>query len=399
MILLKVKNVSMEKRGWRKGVSMKNTEYIQVISDIGYSTSSWYLTYIDALSKAANKGHRQIQLFSGRINASQEKFLGPIVIVMDGSKSFLNYTISLLLKLDIKIILAGIDANLFGPQISCITRSRKQETAMLIGYFFSHGYRDIAFVGFRKDGVNDMFRYNSEIKTSFSAEYLQKSSFFWMYDIDDCLNNFTERASQFNAVICPNDAFSIILLHRCISNGIRVPDDIFIGSFGGLSISGLVRPGITSCLVDYETIGLQTYNAWEIINANIDSNISLRIELPSRLAVRESTAYLPIEASSILSPLPENIEAIWTPDEYFENEDIKNLFNIEKCLSMCDDSDLKIIRSILDKQSYETISQQLFLSISSVNYRLNKIFKNAHVTTKNEFVSLLLKYIEGHNPL
>jgi DNA-binding LacI/PurR family transcriptional regulator len=374
-------------------------DYVQILSDIGYTTSSWYSDFIASVSGAAGRAHRQIQVFSEKADPAPLESLQPVVIVTNGSAPYLKRVIGSLHKLGKKIILAGVDSDIFDiPYVSCVTQSRRHETLTLMQYFIGHGYSNLAFVGFRRDGLNDMYRYHLASQSSLPAERLHRAAFFWEWDIHDCLNRFTDSIAHYNAAICPNDAFAVILLHHCRAKGIRIPEDILIGSFSNMLISSLVQPGITSIAGDFEHIGRQAYHAWEILCTDLKSDITLRVEVPSRLIVRGSTAFLPMNGECAHALLPDDIDVNRASDDYFESDEIQSIFRAEKCLSRRDSLDLRIIGYILDKRSYEFISQQLFLSISSLHYRINKIYGDAGVAGKNEFVALLRKCVGDHNP-
>jgi hypothetical protein len=338
-------------------------------------------------------------VFSEKAGPAPLESLQPVVIVTNGSAPYLKRVIGSLHKLGKKIILAGVDSDIFGiPYVSFVTQSRRHETLTLMQYFIGHGYSNLAFVGFRRDGLNDMYRYHLATQSGMPAECLHRAAFFWERDIHDCLNRFMSSIARYNAVICPNDAFAVILLHHCKANGIRIPEDILIGSFSNMLISSLVRPGITSIAGDFEHIGRQAYHAWEILSADLKSDITLRMEVPSRLIVRGSTAFLPMNGECPHALLPDDIDASGVSDDYFESDEIQGIFRAEKCLSGRDSLDLRIIGHILDKRSYESISQQLFLSTSSLHYRISKIYNDAGVVGKNEFIALLRKCVGDHNP-
>ena len=59
---------------------------------------------------------------------------------------------------------------------------------------------------------------------------------------------------------------------------------------------------------------------------------------------------------------------------------------------------MRIIRCVIDRLSYEKTAELLFLSVSTLRYRLSKIFSDAGVRTRQEFEALVHTYLGEGNP-
>ncbi|MBQ6124662.1 MAG: winged helix-turn-helix transcriptional regulator, partial [Spirochaetales bacterium] len=76
-------------------------------------------------------------------------------------------------------------------------------------------------------------------------------------------------------------------------------------------------------------------------------------------------------------------------DENTLRKGADSLKSIQECLSECDAVDMSIIAGVLNNVSNERLAEELSMSTGTINYRLKKLYKNAGVTTKNEFSELI----------
>ena len=67
---------------------------------------------------------------------------------------------------------------------------------------------------------------------------------------------------EYEAVVCPNDAIAIYLVNYLKQQGITVPDDLFVASFGNMAIGRYHRPSITSMTMDMQYVGKQAFSVW-----------------------------------------------------------------------------------------------------------------------------------------
>ena len=64
----------------------------------------------------------------------------------------------------------------------------------------------------------------------------------------------------------------------------------------------------------------------------------------------------------------------------------------------CDELDMRIIRSLLDHESYEKIEEKYYISSSTLRYRLHKIFSDSGVASRKEFEKLIHTHLGEGNP-
>lgn len=373
---------------------------VPIISDSSYRTSSWHKEIISSLRSTANRAQFQIQVFSGNLANIKWAALPPVVIVTSGTLAYINYVTAKLRAEKKLIVLACLDAENFGEDISCATPSRRYETSHLIHYFICCNRKGIALVGFRKDSINDMTRYHAALSSciAYGLNLDDDAAYFWDMDLIKCLDIFLAHASRYNAVVCPNDATAVHLINRCIEKGIRVPEDLYIASFGNMLIGNLCHPSLTTIAIDYAAVGVQTFKIWHLLCSKTNRDTAFKIIVPSKLIVRSSTENQ-LESDCYLSTyLPDVMDTNDLADYFYEEPNIQTTIKIENCLLHRDALDYEILMKLFGDFGYEKMAEDLFVSVSSIHYRVNKIFSDAGVGTRAEFEKLIRDNMRCRNP-
>ncbi len=363
-------------------------------------TSIWYKDMIASIRKIAKEAKYSTNELCIEEDNIEWSALPPVVIVATGSLSFIQYILQKLIPLKKRVVLAGIDSHSFSTDISCATPSRQAETNLLISYFHYYNRDKIALVGFRTDGINDMLRYRTAISaiSALGEDAIDVDSYFWDERLSDCLDRVISSAEKHNGAICPNDACAISLINSCKRQGVRVPEDLYVGSFSNMQIGRYSKPSLTTVAMDYPKIGEQTFNAWYFLSEHIDHDVALKIHVPSKLVVRKSTDYMPEPPfDNPASFMNLNNSGHFT-DSFFESPEIQSIMQIENCISQRDPLDFKIMSGLLSDQSYETLSGKLFISVSGIRYRVNKIYADAGVSTRADFEKLIQANLGDANP-
>lgn len=373
---------------------------ITIISDSCHMSSIWFKDMIAAIRKKALQANIPLNELCLEEDIIEWSKLPKVVIVATGSLAFLQHVLQRTQPANRHVILAGLDSQPFGAEISCVTPSRQYETNLVISYFNYYDRNRIALVGFRKDSINDMLRYQTAVTAiaSHNEQAREAISFFWQPILTNCLESFINFAEKFNAAITPNDATAICLINACKKHGIRVPEDLYIASFTNMRVGRYSKPSLTTVAMDFPSIGEQTFNLWGFLNDHKDKDIALRLHVPSKLIIRKSTDFAPSPPfDQSVSLIDFHMVEDHFSDTFFESPQIQSIMQIENCIARRDNLDLKIISGLLSDLTYEGISEKLFISISGVRYRVNKIYKDAGVTARADFVKLFQKYLGSVN--
>lgn len=366
---------------------------LPVISDPFYTRSTWYQETISGIKNAAKKLRTQknVTILSNPIDQIDFSSLPSIVIVTNGSQPYVKATINALRGAGKHIILSGLDSQQFDETISCATSSRYTDMDRLVFYLTNYDRKNIALVGFWKGSINDMLFYHSAMSaaTRYNARIPEDAVYFWNDRLSESLDSFMKETSRFNAVICPNDTVALCVARFCKEKGIKIPEDLYLTGISNMEIGKYCEPSLTTIAIDFNRIGEETLNVWHYVHDHLPEPTSIKVLVPSKLIFRASTDYKP-EVPHIIDReiLKETVNEC-TDNQFFTDELITSQIRIENCLHQLDEIDQQIIVGIMQGKTYETLAEELFMSISAIRYRRDKIFKDADVNTRVSFEKLL----------
>lgn len=369
---------------------------IPVFIDEKSSASSQYGVSLQGVRNAAARGNLRIRLISEKhIETVAYDELPPVAIVMGVSMPFMQHVIEGLRAHGRSTVLAGTDPERFGHDISCATPSRRAETQQLLHYlYFNCGKKRIALVGFGSNSINDNIRYQAALRYGAADRRRLTDSDVWQWTEDpvESFEHFAAVRDRYDAAICPNDVIAVCLIDHLRARGVSVPDDLYVASFGNRAVGRYHIPAVTTMTMDMQTVGEQAFQVWRFLMKNERrQETTLRITVPSRLLIRESTAYTRMKAGAYAPAVPDS-------DPFYHNPTIAVLERIENCIRQRDGIDMRILCALMDAKSYEQISDELFISGSTLRYRLNKIYADAGVKGRQAFEKLIRAHLGGGNP-
>ena len=162
---------------------------VPVFYDEKSSTSSQYANTIQGIRMAAARYGMHLNLFSDAdFDKTDFSSLPQIAIVTGTSLPFIQKAISRLRDNDRFAVLAGMDSEQFGYDVSCATPSRRAETLQLINYLCNCGKRRIAMVGFGMRSINDSFRYHAAMSAVASWGEVFQERDVWRWEQSCSLN-------------------------------------------------------------------------------------------------------------------------------------------------------------------------------------------------------------------
>lgn len=371
-------------------------QHVPVFHDEKSSASAQYTQIIQGIRTAAGRYGMRLRLISdAEFDQTDFSALPQIAIVTGTSFPLIQKTIARLRENDRLAVLAGTDSEQFGHDVSCATPSRRTETQQLINYLYNCGKKKIALVGFGARSINDNFRYHAAMSAiaAWGMILHEKDIWLWEQEPMDSFVSFAGVAREYDAVVCPNDIIAVYLVDYLRSQGVRVPEDLFVASFGNMAIGRYHSPSVTSMTMDMHYVGEQAFSVWRyLMKSEVSTRqIALKITVPSRLLIRESTACMP--AQSGVSAVSRANQ-----DYFYHHPAISRLIRLEKCISDRDETDMQILSLLMDRKSYEEISDELFISRSTLRYRLNKIYADAGVRGRAEFEALIRESLGTENP-
>ena len=367
-----------------------------VFFDTGSHSATPYREVLRGIRSAAVKASVRIQTVSEKeLNTCSLRNTAPSAIIASDSITFVRQVIHFLRSEGRTCVLAGLDGEQFGADISCATPSRRAETQQMIRYLHASGCEKLALVGFGVHSINDNFRYHAAMNaaSSLHLDLQEKDVWFWEDDAEASLLSFIQKAASYQAAICPNDNIAIQLIHQGRLHGIRVPDDLWVCSFGNKIISRYHSPSVTTMTMDMAAVGEQSFYAWQFLSRQpAGSSTSVHLLVPGSLLIRESTAGVQLQSRS--DPPP----ALITNDPFYSDPFVQPLAALENCLSACDDLDLRILALLMEEKSYEAIVEILYISQNALKYRLGKIYASVNTAGKKDFIRFVRQQLNSPNP-
>ena len=365
--------------------------FIPVVINATAFISAQYKQVLSGIKAAAGKAGRAVRVFTeDGFDALDTAAWPPVIIAGGSSLPFLEKVIARMHKEGRRVVLAGTGADQFGGKVSCATHSRRAEIHQVLSYLCRCRRDRIALVGFDEHSINDRFRYHAALTAR--EELTPQDAYTWHDLPETCFEAFEKNKEKYNAVICPNDMTAVCFAAFCRRKGIRVPEEMYISSFGGSELGRWCQPGITTTRMDNFQVGFYAVLVWTTVKENYATGMTMKITLPCRIIPRESTAFQPDQAD-LPAVLPNE-----TADPFYSMDPTATLVRLDDCLSRRDELDFKILSRLMAGDSYEEMGDTLFISASALRYRLHKMYQDAGAASRAEFEGLIHGYLGMGNP-
>jgi LacI family transcriptional regulator/LacI family purine nucleotide synthesis repressor len=195
--------------------------------------------------------------------------------------------------------LISVDIEYSDLPVGCVGSANLSGGYMAARYLLGRGHREIGFIGpvntalsiyerfcgyqlaMRRAGLPDSAMYNI---TGDSAD-------FQLFDTVEVLGPLVDRVRSFpTAWFCAGDRIAIALCGLLAQRGVKVPDEISVMGFDGLSVSEIVTPRLTTINIDRRQMGRRAVEALHnmaVKNERTPVNISVLGVLAERDSVRK----------------------------------------------------------------------------------------------------------------
>jgi LacI family purine nucleotide synthesis repressor len=186
-----------------------------------------------------------------------------------------------------------------GMQIDSVTPGNRFAARLATDWLIRQGHRSILHLTWegrstitrRRDGFLDAFRVNGlpledahiQIAEGYLPQYGAAAMARWL-DEHDGLDGIT-------AVFCAADNLALGAMTALQKAGLRVPADVSVMGFDGVTIGELTDPPLTTVSVPLEQLGPAALHLLEqrILNPHLE-RAAHRLELGCRLSIRDSVA-------------------------------------------------------------------------------------------------------------
>lgn len=266
-----------------KGTS--NEMFSELVESIqSMIAATQYPLYVDYLDEDANEVLRAVQL------CREKKPLG--ILFLGGNSQFFLDDFD---KIDIPCVLVTNDASqLPFPNLSSVATDDREATRCAIDYLAGLGHRRFAVVGgdryvsdtgrLRYQGCMDSFEANG---IAFDETLDYQGVRFSYQDGYDATNRLLDQGREFTALFAAADVMAIGAIRALRDRGLRVPEDVSVMGFDGLTLGSYLVPQLTTI---GQPVHLMAKRSVEILISCIERDTAARHEVvPFTLHQREST--------------------------------------------------------------------------------------------------------------
>ncbi len=368
---------------------------IYVYIDPEYKESIWLSqTYRSICEEAAKKKYNVVLLDGESIFSAdiEENFKGEtkrVLLVLTTSLEHSEKLGAILFSHDVHMLLVNHQNPQIANNSSCVMVDYTDGMRRIVEYLCACGKTSAALYGINPKSSTDMIKYEyykNLQRMSYSRESsIAKDIYYNKHGLDECFNYMLPDVDKFDSFICANDIVARSLINKLSEIGKKVPDDIFVVSFGDYLISQMGEPTLTTISVDHGELGRQALFAYSYLRKS-DTNINMTAKVPSTLFVRRSTADMKPTANAERKYIPAPTEKIL---DFYNDSASRRILALEKMLSSCDKLDLQIISGMLSKVPYTRMASGLFISENVIFYRIKRLVKAADVENKEQLIALI----------
>ncbi len=253
-------------------------------------------------------------------------------------------------------------------------------TEDLVSYLYAAKKRKIAFVGCTG-------RLSLESKMAAFKKSAEKHALVHEAMTFSCMSelssSFSKIYENFDAVICSRDAEANHLIALLKKHKISVPENIFVASYGGNKLSLRDGASITCAGLDFAALGAAAVKLHRFLSKN-DAVGKVSVSVPCPIKVGNSTASRTIPASRFGNAVG--------PSAYRTDNDYMMYLRAEELVRLWDQLDRKIVAGLCKGKNMSMIAEEMFISQSSVKYRVKKMLDSANISDRRELVKIVQKF-------
>lgn len=359
-----------------------------VMVEAYFSQANWWQMYQESLSEELTRRNLAVTYHYESTISQKNLPESQIAILFGTSAGWLNQALAECGRHDLRPVLVTPEPKEQIEGVSLVTPDRTGSTRHLVSYLVSCGKEHLAFFNPRPGSVNGRRR---EEAFRLSCEEISVNGIvFHDHNASRCVQYLIEQADQIDAVICVDDLAAVFFLSAVQQEGLSVPGQLFVASFGDSILGRYSRPPLTAVTMDMKELARQAVGCALYLYRN-PRTVSLNCLVANRLIIRASTDHRPDNSASsrnrfdILEPLHDTQEELTSPE-------LSDVSKLESCLAQADELDFAIIRCLRTKTSCKQIAQQHFVSESTVYYRIDRLCQMAGMPDRTAFMDLLTRY-------
>ncbi len=278
------------------------------------------------------------------------------------------------------ILICNQSENLPGCIYSCVCSDISNSMKNLLQTLKIKKRSKIALFGFNTDSIADTSRVDSLFVWKEPA-FETIEVFTNDGSLKGCFDRFYARCDEFDAAICANDFAAVSLVRHLQQNDPEKLNNLYILSCAATEISNHYREHILSLNMNFEQYGKAAVYIYEALEKHAYlSEMTVRV----LWSLENQPDAVP---QTVTLTLPED------HDRFYKDPQLQEMLIVDKLLTLSDDTDKKIIKGLLQNDTYEQIAEDCFLTVGSVKYHIKKLLQVSGATDKDQMVNLLKTYL------
>ena len=358
------------------------------------STTHWIAQYIKGIREEAKRKGNEVKIVECGLDPSvfpEDMQYSGAVVVISGTYNWTKGICSILSGMRLKPVVIGYDSSDDISATGYVLMDYKKAVWDLLDYYISCHRSRVALFAVSLESPADKIKTEAFLsyKGRGGESFEQKDIFYFRGMTRNTCESFISVCSDYDAVIGTNDVSTVILLQMLKESGVKVPDDIFVASFGDSSLSKSTTNELTLALLDCKNVGIHAAKMHSMLAvSNTLSSTQMKLLCP--IDVRASTANIPINIYR--SPLSAEKAAVGN-NSFFADPNINEIVQAEKLLEKCDSLDIEIVRSLINKEKYIDIADKLHVSENTVKYRIKRLLTFAGLDSRSSLIELMKGYM------
>lgn len=367
---------------------------IPVLIEPNYTSSVWAAQTMEGLNQEAiRKKYRILKLDPANYQKTDYVSLFrdevPMVVIIGPSMTWVPGALSFFSARSISCILVCFDPAETYNLRGMVRMDYIGAMHTVMTYLKQCGRKRIALYGFNPTSSPDLLKQRYFEVGHPSAGEEMPAAFPNLGSLDACYRSFAPSARRYDAAVCANDMVAVSLMTRLKRDGVSVPGDIFVASFGDSMLARSISPTITSTSLDHTEMGRQAAALYGYLSRR-QGTASVSIRVKSTLHIGGSTAFLPFRTAEPAMPSfaePQNFN-------FYDDPEITLLTRMETLLGACDETDLKLLRGMLNRTPVRQLEEEAFITASALAYRKKRIQSLAGCRSMAELQEFLHDAVE-----
>lgn len=253
-------------------------------------------------------------------------------------------------------------------------------TEKLISYLYALKKRKIAFLGC-KGRLSLESKQNAFLRAAkqkgISYEVMNFSG------ISEQSSSFSKICENFDAVICSRNAEANHLINYLKRYKPHIADNLYVVSYGGDELSRRTGTSLTCAELNFKKLGEAAVKLHRFLYKN-DTIGTVHISVPCRIIIGDSTANREVT--------PKNVKESARASTYRTDNDYLMYLRAEELTRLWDQLDRQIVAELCRGKAMSHIAEEMFISQSSVKYRVKKMLDSANISDRKELVKIVQKF-------